>query len=487
MPSIENISNLEPAVLWKFFQKICDIPHPSGYEEKLASFIVEWAKSKQLWVERDLVGNILIRKKATRDMMGRKNVLLQAHLDMVPQKNNNVEHDFTKDAIKPLIDGDWVRADGTTLGSDNGIGLASILAILDSDDIPHPNLEALFTVTEESGMIGANSLKKDWLHSSILINTDTEESGEIYIGCAGGMDVDITMPISQIPNNMTNAKLLILKGLKGGHSGCDIHTGRGNAIKLLARVLAELRLDFDFSLSNINGGSIRNAIPREASAILVFHNTPAFLEKKIKELEIILKKELKNVDSNIQLSLQEVAPPSHIYLKKDSEQIINLLNALPNGVIQKSNTINDVIETSLNVGIVYSDENKFNIMILIRSLNESGKKYVFSILSSLVELSKAHINLIYDCPGWTPDSSSHMVPISSRLYESIIGKPPKIKVLHASLECGLIKKIYPDLDMISIGPTIRNAHSPDEKVNILTVSIYWELLKALLSNIPLKS
>ncbi|MBE2899096.1 aminoacyl-histidine dipeptidase [Pasteurellaceae bacterium 20609_3] len=483
---MQKMTDLQPTRLWQWFQQVCDIPHPSFHEEKLAEFIVNWAKSKNIWVERDDVGNILMRKPATAGMENRKKVALQAHLDMVPQKNNGTEHDFEKDSIKPVVEGEWVTAQGTTLGADNGIGLASTLAVLDSDDIPHPDLEVLLTMTEESGMEGAHGLKPNWLQSEILINTDTEENGEIYVGCAGGVDADIRYDLQAVENPFKHAKLLVLKGLRGGHSGGDIHTGRANAIKQLARTLAELQAHVDFQLADITGGSVRNAIPREASAVLVFDGDEAVLSQRVSEFEQLLKGELSHAEPNLSLFLQDIERPASAYSQEQTDTVINLINALPNGVMRNSDVIDDVVETSLSVGVLKVEKGELHITILIRSLNESGKQAVCSTLESITTLAGANVDFSHNYPGWEPDENSPILPVTVEHYKRILGEEPKVKVIHAGLECGLMKDPYPHIDMVSIGPTIRNAHSPDEKVHIPAVQTYWTLLQALLANIPNK-
>ncbi|TNG89025.1 aminoacyl-histidine dipeptidase [Pasteurellaceae bacterium USgator11] len=481
---MQQIKQLQPTLLWQWFQQICDIPHPSYQEEQLAEHIVAWAKQQQLWVERDQVGNILIRKAATAGMQNRKKVALQAHLDMVPQKNEGTAHDFSTDPIKPYIDGEWVTAENTTLGADNGIGLASALAVLASDDLAHPDLEVLLTMTEESGMIGANGLQPNWLQSEILINTDTEENGQIYIGCAGGIDGDLRLDLDVETNLLPRAAKLVLKGLKGGHSGADIHTGRGNAIKLLGRVLAQLQAHFDFQLADIGGGSVRNAIPREAFALLAFDGSAEKLQSAVAVLQNELQAELAFSEPTLELKLEAAQPAAQVINQVGTDRIIDLLNTLPNGVIRNSDVVPGVVETSLSIGVLKLNGEQLQVVILIRSLIESGKHYVCSVLDSLVNLAGAEIEFSHDYPGWEPNPHSTMLPVTQRHYQQILGEEPIIQVIHAGLECGLIKKHYPNLDMVSIGPTIRGAHSPDERVHIPAVQTYWTLLTALLADIP---
>ncbi|WP_032093275.1 aminoacyl-histidine dipeptidase [Necropsobacter rosorum] len=486
---MSEIQQLQPHLLWQWFDRICAVPHPSYHEDQLADMILNWAKSKGLFAERDEVGNLLIRKPATAGMQTRKPVVLQAHLDMVPQANEGTQHDFTVDPIKPYIDGDWVTAQGTTLGADNGIGMASALAVLDSDDIAHPDLEVLLTMTEERGMEGALGLRPGWLRSDILINTDTEENGEIYVGCAGGENANIRLPVEWESNTYTQSYQLSLKGLRGGHSGCDIHTGRANAIKLLARFLAQFSQNqphFAFSLGNIRGGSIRNAIPREAFATLVFNDDAAILKSAVENFAVLVKNELAQAEPNLAFSIEAADNPSQVFSRPTAQRAINLLNLLPNGVIRNSDVIAGVVETSLSAGVLSTEEDSINITILTRSLIESGKAYVAGLLRSLADLTGASVAFSGDYPGWEPQSQSEILNLTRKHYAEILGHEPEIKVIHAGLECGLLKKIYPAMDMVSIGPTIVNAHSPDEKVHIPAVQTYWRLLTALLANIAPK-
>ncbi|MDU3900459.1 MAG: beta-Ala-His dipeptidase, partial [Haemophilus haemolyticus] len=385
---MSEITTLQPELLWKWFDQICAIPHPSHHEDTLANFIVNWAKEKHFFAERDEAGNVLIRKPATVGMENRTPVVLQAHLDMVPQANEGNPHDFTKDPIRPYIDGDWVKAKGTTLGSDNGIGLASTLAVLESDNIAHPPLEVLLTMTEETGMDGALHLRRNWLQSDILINTDTEEIGEIYIGCAGGINANLSIPIQWENNTFEQSIQLTLKGLRGGHSGCDIHTGRANAIKVMARVLAKISQNTSpLQLAEIRGGLIRNAIPREAVAILVFNGEPHAFESEVEKLNILLKEELFIAEPNLKLFLESSEKPQSIFTLESTEKVIHLLNALPNGVIRNSDVIKNVVESSLSIGVLKTEEHSVKGTILVRSLIESGKDYVTELLTSVANLA----------------------------------------------------------------------------------------------------
>ncbi|HCT5799719.1 cytosol nonspecific dipeptidase [Enterobacter hormaechei] len=485
---MSELSQLSPQPLWDIFAKICSIPHPSYHEEQLAEHIMGWAKEKGLHAERDQVGNILIRKPATAGMENRKPVVLQAHLDMVPQKNNDTVHDFTKDPIQPYIDGEWVKARGTTLGADNGIGMASALAVLADDSVEHGPLEVLLTMTEEAGMDGAFGLQANWLQADILINTDSEEEGEIYMGCAGGIDFISTLPLSReaIPSGFETFKLT-LKGLKGGHSGGDIHLGLGNANKLLARFLAGHAAELDLRLVDFNGGTLRNAIPREAFATVAVPAAKADELKKLSSVYLeILKNELSAKEKNLTVVLESVTTDKAALTAQSRDTFVQLLNATPNGVIRNSDVAKGVVETSLNVGVVTMGDDSAEIICLIRSLIDSGKEYVVSMLESLGTLAGAKTSAKGSYPGWQPDASSPVMALVRETYQRLFNSTPNNQVIHAGLECGLFKKPYPDMDMVSIGPTITGPHSPDEQVHIESVGHYWTLLTELLKAIPVK-
>jgi len=485
---VSELSQLSPQPLWDIFAKICSIPHPSYHEEALAEHIVSWAKEQGFWCERDAVGNILIRKPATAGLENRKPVALQAHLDMVPQKNNDTVHDFTTDPIQPYVDGEWVKARGTTLGADNGIGMASALAVLADKTVEHGPLEVLLTMTEESGMDGAFGLQANWLQAEILVNTDSEEEGEVYMGCAGGVDFITTLPVEReaVPADYETLRLT-LKGLKGGHSGCDIHVGLGNANKLLARFLAAHARDLDLRLIEFTGGTLRNAIPREAFATLA---VPAAKVDALKSAAMAylttLQNELSDKDKNVNLQTEPLAHNGQALTANSRDRFIALLNSTPNGVIRNSDVVKGVVETSLNVGVVSINDQQADIICLIRSLIDSGKEYVVETLTSLAELAGAHGAAKGGYPGWQPDASSPVMALVRETYQSLFGKTPNIQVIHAGLECGLFKKPYPNMDMVSIGPTITGPHSPDEQVHIASVGLYWQLLTALLKAIPAK-
>ncbi|WP_290614445.1 aminoacyl-histidine dipeptidase [Arsukibacterium sp. UBA3155] len=483
------LRDLYPQPLWQWFEQICAIPHPSKHEQALSQHIQTWARELGLVVVEDKVGNLIIKKPATAGMENRKPVVIQAHLDMVPQKNADKAHDFTKDPIDAYIDGDWVTANGTTLGSDNGIGMASALAILGSNEIKHGPLEVLLTIDEEAGMTGAFGLEPGMLEAEILINTDSEQEGEIYMGCAGGVDAQFNLPVSwQSVAENSQAVKISLSGLKGGHSGVNIHLGRGNANKLLARFLVAEARELQLQLSELTGGSLRNAIPREAAVTLCLPaNKVDLLQQKMRFFEQLVQTELAAVEPAIKFSLAETSVPQQVMTVSSQQAVLNLLHACPNGVMRMSDDVPGVTETSLNMGVISTSSNQVQVLCLIRSLIDSGREHVETMLTSLADLAGAEVTFSGAYPGWKPDPDSAVMKIVNDTYQDIYQKQPVIMVIHAGLECGLFKKPYPDMDMVSIGPTIRYPHGPDEMVNIETVGQYWQLLLAVLERIPPKS
>lgn len=482
------LTQLYPQPLWQWFEQICAIPHPSKHEHALSQHIQQWAKAQGLAVVEDKVGNLIIRKPATAGMENCKIVVLQAHIDMVPQKNANKVHNFETDPIEAYVDGDWVKARGTTLGSDNGIGMSSALAVLGSKDIKHGPLEVLLTIDEEAGMTGAFGLEAGYLDAEILINTDSEQEGEIYMGCAGGVDAQISVPMSwQAPEQSNASFSLTMSGLKGGHSGVNIHLGRGNANKLLARFLFKYSDELALELVSFSGGSLRNAIPREANVQLMLpaENVEA-LKQAIESFQALVREELAVADPAMLLTLAAIDAPTKVMDEEAQNTLIDLLHASPNGVIRMSDEVEGVTETSLNIGVISTEDESVEILCLIRSLIDSGREEVTGMLTALSNLSGASIDLSGAYPGWKPDTSSPVMAIVRDTYNDIYKKDPTVMVIHAGLECGLFKEPYPHMDMVSIGPTIRYPHSPDEMVNITTVGQYWELLLAVLERIPAK-
>jgi dipeptidase D len=489
---MSTLSQLKPASLWQLFEKICSIPHPSKHEQKISLWIQSWANELGLSVKEDAVGNLFIKKPATQGMEDRQGIILQAHMDMVPQKNNDTEHNFQTDPIRPYIisasDGDWVTADGTTLGADNGVGLASALAILASNDIPHGPIEVLVTIDEEAGMSGAFGLEAGWLDGDILINTDSEQEGEVYMGCAGGIDGSATFELTfeDVPNNY-QAFHLSISGLKGGHSGVDIHTGRANANKLLVRFLLDASTQFDIRLTELNGGSLRNAIPREANASFVIPKSQIGLLKTALTLYLsTIKANLSATETDIDMLLISPEDFEQCWSNLTQSNILRALNACPNGVIRMSDDIEGIVESSLNLGVMHTRGKKLNALVLIRSLHDDGRLETQRTVQSVFELAGADIQFSGAYPGWKPDTDSAIMKSVRETYKELFGKVPAVMVIHAGLECGLFKTAYPHWDMVSIGPTIKFPHSPDEKIKIDTVAQYWQLLTAVLAKTPKK-
>lgn len=480
--------NLKPNRLWQIFEEMCEIPHPSKHEDAMREFVVNFAKKNNLEFEVDEVGNVVIRKPATKGMENRKGIILQGHLDMVPQANSDIEHDFTKDPIKPRIDGEWVKATGTTLGADNGIGVSTSLAILESKEIQHGPLEALFTIDEETGMTGAFGLKPGFLKGDILMNLDSEDEGELFIGCAGGTNGSFTFTYKEVnvPKNFKAFKISVT-GLKGGHSGCDIHLYRGNANKILFRYLKHAETKHGLRLASVDGGTLRNAIPREAFAVFVVPADKAGeIPKCVADMYEIIRKEYATVEPDFKMTVEETSMPANLIDEITQKNFINAIVACPNDVIRMSNDMQGLVETSTNLAIVKSDNGKIEVRCLLRSSVDSAKEYLEQTFASLFELAGADIVFDGQYPGWKPNPHSPILEVMIKGYENQFGTKPKISAIHAGLECGLIGGVFPNLDMISFGPTIRNPHSPDEKVNIETVNKFWDYILQTLENVPAK-
>ena len=482
------INQLEPQAVWTNFEKICSFPHPSKHEEKLRTFIKESCEKIGLKTLIDKGGNLIVVKKASAGMENRKGVILQAHLDMVPQKNNNTHHDFEKDSIKPFVDGEWVKAKGTTLGADNGIGAAIILSILQSDEIKYCPLEALFTIDEETGMTGAFNLGTGILNGDILLNLDSEDDDELCVGCAGGLNANITFHFKKesFPTNASAYKLSLF-GLKGGHSGVDIHLGRGNSNKLMVRFLKFAVKKFGIRLSMFEGGNMRNAIPRETFVTLAVPKTKEydFIISLKKHLEVF-KNEFSEVEPDLNFISEKISLPEFVLDETSNLNLINTLYACPNGVMRMSDSINGLVETSLNLAIVKTEKNSIYIKCLLRSSVDSSKVDLANMVSSVFELTSCDISFDGDYPGWKPNMNSQILSIAKNIYEKRNRNQPHIRAIHAGLECGIIGSVYPNLDMISIGPTIKHPHSPDEKVSIKSVKLFYEFLQETLKNIPKK-
>ena len=485
---MSNIHNLEPKPLWGYFHEICQIPHPSKKERRIVEFIKDFGKKNNLETVVDKVGNVIIRKPAVKGMENRKGVIFQSHLDMVPQKNSDKKHDFEKDKIETIIDGEWVRANGTTLGSDNGIGVSAAMAVLAAKNIKHGPLEALFTIDEETGMTGAFGLKKGLLKGDILMNLDSEDEGELYVGCAGGIDVSVSKKYAEekTPRGLS-AYRVVIKGLKGGHSGVDIQLGRANSNKLMFRFLMQAESDFSIRLSEAAGGDLRNAIPRESySLVLVSGKKIKEFEKFVRGYEKMYRAEFAETEPTLSFRAAKVDLPSKVMKKDDQYKIIRAVYACPNGVQRMSQAMKGLVETSNNLAIVKCAGGKFEAHNLTRSSVDSAKEATAWKIAAVFHLIDAEVTLKGSYPGWKPNMQSPVLNTMSRVYKDMYGKTPEIKAIHAGLECGILGGAYPNLDMISFGPTIRYPHSPDEKVNIASVGKFWDFLVETLRHIPVK-
>lgn len=485
---MSTILDLAPQQVWKHFYSLTQIPRPSGHMERITEFLVNFGKGLGLESFVDEVGNVIIRKPATPGMENRKGVILQAHMDMVPQKNNDTVHDFVNDPIQTWIDGEWVKAKGTTLGADNGMGVAAAMAVLESTDLKHGPLEVLITKDEETGMYGAFGLKPGTLKGEILLNLDSEDEGELYIGCAGGIDItaELSYKEEEADKQMV-ARKITLKGLRGGHSGLEINEGRGNANKLLARVTHDLLVEFDCRLSSFEGGNMRNAIPREAHAVLLFN--PADIEdlpNYIKEYEAQLNAEYAPIESDILLLLDEVDLPSTVLPEEIQDNMIDMLLACQNGVMRMIPTVPDTVETSSNLAIVILGGGKAEVRILARSSCDTMKDFLADSLTACFNMAGMKVTLSGAYSGWQPNVDSPILYAMTKSYEEQFGVAPKVKVIHAGLECGIIGANCPGLDMISFGPTLRSPHSPDERVLIPTVKKFYDFLVATLAQTPEK-
>jgi aminoacyl-histidine dipeptidase len=482
------IEQLQPVAVWQNFKALTQIPRPSGKRDLITKYLVGFGKNLGLESFEDEAGNVIIRKPATPGLENQKGVVLQAHMDMVPQKNAAVAHDFEKDPIDAFVDGEWVRANQTTLGADNGIGVASALAVLQAKDLTHGPVEVLITADEETGMFGAVGLKNGTLKGEVLLNLDSEDEGELYVGCAGGINAHISFAYKEEPVYHGDVAYKIsLTGLKGGHSGLDINLGRANANKLLFRLLKYLVSSFEARLASVEGGNLRNAIPREAFAVVtVPEEGQDDLLEAISEMEAIFKSEYTSVEPDLKIIAEEVELPEGLLPEFVQDDLINSITACPNGVLRFVPEMPEVVETSTNLAIVKSDGSQIEVACLVRSSVESMKEELCSMIESVFSLAGAKVEFSGGYPGWQPHFDSPILKVMSKVYADKFGNTPEIKVIHAGLECGIIGSAVPGLDMISFGPTIRHPHSPDEKVNIATVAKFWDYLTAVLKAIPAK-
>lgn len=483
----KDIMGLNPQLVWKHFYALTQIPRPSGHEEASAQYVMDFAKEHGLEAFRDEVGNVIVRKPATPGMENRKGVVLQGHLDMVPQKNSDKAHDFEKDPIEAYIDGEWVTANGTTLGADNGMGLAASLAVLESKDIAHGPIEVLMTIDEETGMTGAFGLKGGVLKGDILLNLDSEDEGELYVGCAGGTNANVKFEYKEeaAPAGMVGYDLEI-RGLKGGHSGMEIILQRGNSNKLMFRFLYEV-MDMDVRVSSVDGGSLRNAIPRECFVNVAVPSAKASgFEAKVKEFEATFLSELALVDENLTFKAIKCDAPTKVMDADVQKKLTYAIYACPNGVARMSDSMVGLVETSNNLARVEVKGGEGKVLCLLRSSVDSAKLDLENQIASVFKLAGFEVWMDGQYPGWKPNLNSPILTTMQEVYQKMYGKVPTIKAIHAGLECGLLGGVYPNWDMISFGPTIRYPHSPDEKVKIDTVEKFWNFLVETLKNVPVK-
>ena len=473
---MSTLKGLKPEMVWQYFEEICGIPRPSRKEEKIAAWLMEFAKKHQLVAKQDKAGNVLIAKPATLGKESVAKIVLQSHMDMVCEKNSDSIHDFEKDAIQPYIDGEWVKAKGTTLGADDGIGMAASLAVLTAKDIQHGGIECLFTVDEETGLSGAFALESGFFDGRLLLNLDSEDEGEIFIGCAGGIDTLIRLPYetTKTPAHKFAVKISV-KGLQGGHSGDDIDKGRGNAIKILNRFLWEMNAKHGISVALLEGGNLRNAIAREASAVIVF-------DEKLKETVRIdfnihfaeMEEVWKITEPGLQMDLESIEVPKEVLSKDSTNKLLNSLYACPHGVFEMSHRMPGMVETSTNLASVrFIEEHKILITTSQRSDMNAEKMNIAHMVASVFQLIGAEIEHGEGYPGWVPNPNSELLKVAVHSYKQLFDKEPLVRSIHAGLECGLFLEKYPDMDMISFGPTLRGVHSPDEKINIATVEKWW--------------
>ena len=479
-----NLNKLNPASVWGYFEAICQIPRPSKHEEKIIAFLMDFASQKNLSAKKDSVGNVLITKRASKGMENRRTLVLQSHLDMVCEKNSGTVHNFDTDPIKPYIDGEWVTAEGTTLGADCGIGIAVQLAVLASDDLKHGTIECLFTVDEETGLTGAMALEPGFFNAKALVNLDSEDEGELFIGCAGGIDTVANLHYeSVVPPADLFPLRIALSGLLGGHSGDDINKNRGNAIKILTRFLWQLMHNYEICIADFNGGNLRNAIAREAFAVIL---VPGSKKEEITVAFNIFRSEIEEEmllnEPSIRLVLESAEKPRFVIDALSQNKLINALYACPHGVLAMSTRMPGLVETSTNLASVkLKGENRIEITTSQRSDLESGKMDAAYMVESLFQLINADVLHGEGYPGWVPDPSSELLNITRSSYAKLFGNEPVVRSIHAGLECGLFLEKFPGLDMISFGPTMKGVHSPDEKINIETVGKFWSLLTEVIS------
>ena len=485
---MSEIKNLKPECIWRNFDALTQVPRPSGHLEKVQQFLLDFAKRAGVEAYKDEAENIVMRKPATPGMENRKTTILQAHMDMVPQKDKDSTHDFVNDPIQTYIDGDWVRAKGTTLGADNGLGVAAIMAIMEATDLKHGPLEALITADEETGMFGANALPEGKLEGEILLNLDTEEDDELIIGSAGGVDITATLDYKSVESDKEDVAVkVVIKGLKGGHSGLEICEGRGNANKMMARIVRDAIADDDACLATWHGGNMRNAIPREAEVVLTLpKENKEDLVALVAEYKTIFNDEFKGIENEITVLVEDVDLPAEVVPDAIQDNLVDAIYAAHNGVWRYIPSIPNIVETSSNLAIVDIEGGKAAVKILARSSSESVKEEISRSLESCFNMAGMKVEVSGEYGGWNPNTESELIKVMQGLYKELFNEEPKVQVVHAGLECSIILSKYPGLDICSFGPTLRSPHTPNERAYWPSAAKFWALLTRTLEEIPVK-
>ena len=485
---MSEIKNLKPECIWRNFDALTQVPRPSGHLEKVQQFLLDFAKRVGVEAYKDEAENIVMRKPATPGMENRKTTILQAHMDMVPQKDKDSTHDFVNDPIQTYIDGDWVRAKGTTLGADNGLGVAAIMAIMEATDLKHGPLEALITADEETGMFGANALPEGKLEGEILLNLDTEEDDELIIGSAGGVDITATLDYKSVESDKEDVAVkVVIKGLKGGHSGLEICEGRGNANKMMARIVRDAIADDDACLATWHGGNMRNAIPREAEVMLTLpKENKEDLVALVAEYKTIFNDEFKGIENEIIVLVEDVDLPAEVVPEEIQDNLVDAIYAAHNGVWRYIPSIPNIVETSSNLAIVDIEGGKAAVKILARSSSESVKEEISRSLESCFNMAGMKVEFSGEYGGWNPNTESELIKVMQGLYKELFNEEPKVQVVHAGLECSIILSKYPGLDICSFGPTLRSPHTPNERAYWPSAAKFWALLTRTLEEIPVK-
>lgn len=486
--TMSEIKNLKPECIWRNFDALTQVPRPSGHLEKVQQFLLDFAKRAGVEAYKDEAENIVMRKPATPGMENRKTTILQAHMDMVPQKDKDSTHDFVNDPIQTYIDGDWVRAKGTTLGADNGLGVAAIMAIMEATDLKHGPLEALITADEETGMFGANALPEGKLEGEILLNLDTEEDDELIIGSAGGVDITATLDYKSVESDKEDVAVkVVIKGLKGGHSGLEICEGRGNANKMMARIVRDAIADDDACLATWHGGNMRNAIPREAEVVLTLpKENKEDLVALVAEYKTIFNNEFKGIENEITVLVEDVELPAEVVPEEIQDNLVDAIYAAHNGVWRYIPSIPNIVETSSNLAIVDIEGGKAAVKILARSSSESVKEEISRSLESCFNMAGMKVEFSGEYGGWNPNTESELIKVMQGLYKELFNEEPKVQVVHAGLECSIILSKYPGLDICSFGPTLRSPHTPNERAYWPSAAKFWALLTRTLEEIPVK-